>query len=113
MTTLSVLEMYRGDDRTLTVTADESLEGSVVRFTAKWSRHRDAEAIIAKSSEVDGEIAIDDAVATVTIDAADTDDLLPGPLYWDVEITDALAKVRTVAVGQLLIRSDVTGLGGS
>jgi hypothetical protein len=107
------LRMYRGDDRTLTVTATESLATAEVRWTARWSRHHDAEAVIEKSSlGVDPSITIAESVATVAIDAADTEDLLPGPLYWDVEITDDLGKVRTVAVGRLRLLPDVTFVTG-
>lgn len=99
--------MYRGDDRTLTITASESLTGSELRFTARTRRGAE-EAVIEKSS---GEgIALGDPATTalITIDAADTVDLAPGALYWDIEITDATDKVHTVAAGRLAILEDVT-----
>lgn len=104
---MSDLSMYRGDDRTLTITASEPLTGSDIRFTAKVSR-ADDEAVIEKTTGDGIEIGDPDTTATVTIDAADTEDLGPVNLRWDIEITDALGKVRTVAVGRLLILADVT-----
>lgn len=105
---MTELSMYRGDDRTLTITASESLAGvEDIRFTAKVAR-ADDEAVIAKSITDGIEIGDPDTTATVTIDAADTEDLGPVNLRWDIEITDALGKVRTVAVGRLLILPDVT-----
>ncbi len=101
------LAMYRGDDRQLVITASETMTGSVVRFTAKYAR-ADELAAIEKSSDAGG-IEIDDTVATVSIDAADTDSIAtPKTLRWDVEVTDAFGSVRTVATGRLIINTDVT-----
>jgi len=102
------LEMFRGDDRTLTITASESLTGSDIRFTAKRVPG-DGTAVIEKSTD-DGSITIgvdpDDTEAEV--DAADTEGAGTGVLRWDVEITDAEGKVRTVAIGTLRLRADIT-----
>lgn len=105
MTTLS---MYRGDDRMLTITASEDLEGSEITFSAKRSTRDDAPVLISKS--VGDGIAIGDPTtsAVVTLDAVDTADLAPGTLFWDIEVVDVLGKVHTVATGKLRIRRDVT-----
>lgn len=100
------LSMYRGDDRELTITASEDLTTSEVRFTARAQRSSPT-AVIAKSTETGG-IVVDTATATVAIDAADTQDLDPGALHWDVEVTDAIGLVRTVAIGRLAILRDIT-----
>lgn len=99
--------MYRGDDRTLTITASETLTGSEIRFTAK-AHKRDTDAVISKST-TDG-ITIGDPATTadITIDAADTEGLEPVALFWDIEVTDGTGKVRTVAVGRLAVMADIT-----
>lgn len=104
---MSYLSMFRGDDRTLTITATEDLAGSEIRFTAK-QRRSDAVAVIAKSLGSGITLGNPTTTAEVVIDAADTDDLDPVALYWDVEVTDATDKIRTVASGRLAIREDVS-----
>lgn len=106
---MSYLSMYRGDDRELTITASEDLSGSTVRFTAR-RRRSDVAAVIVKSSTA-GSIVISGMAATVTIDAADTEDQGRQALFWDVEVTDPAGKVHTVATGRLAILEDVTRAG--
>jgi hypothetical protein len=106
--TPDTLSMYRGDDRTLTITATEDMTGSEIHWTAKWSRSADEPVVIGKSTAEGITIGGPGTTATVTIDAADTRDLDPGPLYWDVEIIDTLGRVRTVAAGVLDLKADVT-----
>jgi hypothetical protein len=98
---MTILSMYRGDDRTLTITADQSLTGSEITFTARGKRREDSPVLIVKTTDV------------VTLDAEDTEDLTPGSLWWDVEVVDALGKVHTVAEGRLRVRLDATRLEGS
>ena len=105
---MSYIAMYRGDDRVLTITATASLTGSEVAFTAKRNRRdADADAVIRKSTGA-GSVSVDGATASVTIDAADTDELDPVALYWDVQVIDSSDKVRTVASGRLAVLADVT-----
>ncbi len=111
---MSYLSMTRGDDRTLTITASDSLAGSEVTFTAKRSRRdADVDAVIRKTTGAGVEIGTPDSTAVVTIDAADTEDLEPVALWWDVQIVDGDSLIRTVAQGRLSIAADITrqGLG--
>ena len=111
---MSVLSIYRGDDRTLTITASASLTDSEVTFTAKRSkRDADEDAVIQKTTGAGVEIGDPDTTAEVTIDAADTMDLEPVALYWDVQVVDGTGSVRTVAAGRLVIKADVTRSVGS
>lgn len=105
---MTSLAMYRGDDRALVITASESLTGSEVAFTAR--RRKDGETIIEKATGAGITIGSepDDEKATVTLAAADTADLEPGPLFWDVEVVDGSGATHTVATGILLIKADVT-----
>jgi hypothetical protein len=110
---MTILSMYRGDDRTLTITADQSLTGSEITFTARGKRREDSPVLIVKTTD-DGIVIGDPATtAVVTLDAEDTEDLTPGSLWWDVEVVDALGKVHTVAEGRLRVRLDATRLEGS
>ncbi len=106
---MTYLTMYRGDDRDITITATESLQDADVVFTAR-RRKSDTEAVIEKST-TDTNIVIGDdpfTTAVVTLDAADTVDLTPAALFWDVEVTDVDGKVHTVATGRLAILEDIT-----
>lgn len=48
------------------------------------------------------------STATITIDAADTEELEASRLYWDLEIVDGGGLVHTVATGVLNILPTVT-----
>lgn len=106
---MTSLAMHRGDDRTLAITASESLTGAAVTFSA--ARRKDADPEIVKTSP-DGGITIGDSpadtIATVTLAAADTEGLDPGPLFWDVQVVDESGLTHTVATGILLLKTDVT-----
>jgi hypothetical protein len=104
---MSYLSMYRGDDRVLDITASETLTGSTLRFTAK-QRRTDTEAVIEKSTGDGITIGSPATTASIAIDAADTEDLEPTVLFWDIEVTDVTGKVHTVATGRLEIHADVT-----
>ena len=104
------LEMKRGDDRTLTVTASESMEGADLTFTAKRTPW-DGDAVITKTT-ADGITIGDDPFteATIEIDPSDTNDLEDTPiaLHWDLQLEDAQGNIRTVADGRLAILTDIT-----
>lgn len=104
---MSYLSMYRGDDRVLTITASEPLTGAEIRFTARRYK-ADAEPIIEKTSAEGITLGDPATTAVITIDAADTVELDPVVLHWDIEITDATDKVHTVAAGRLAVIEDVT-----
>lgn len=105
---MSFLSMYRGDDRVITITASESLDGCDVWFTAKRRRSdADDDAVIQKTSPTD--ITIDGVTAQVAIDAADTAELDHGTaLFWDVQVFDTDGNLHTVASGRLSIVGDIT-----
>lgn len=102
---MTYLAIKRGDDRTLTVTASASMEGSDVTFTARHRRYSPDPAVITKTATVGPDPFL---TATITIDAADTEDLEPDVLYWDLQIVDGTDKTHTVADGRLAIEEDVT-----
>lgn len=104
---MTSLAMYRGDDRVLIITASEPLTGSEITFTAR-RRTTPRTPVIEKSVGAGVTIGEPDTQAEVTIDAADTANLEPGVLRWDVEVVDAIGKTHTVAMGQLVIKADVT-----
>lgn len=102
---MTYLSMTRGDDRVLEVTATESLDGSDVTFTARHRRYSE-DAVILKTSPAD--ITIAGPLASVTLAAADTADLDPDVLYWDIEVVDSGGSTHTVADGRLAIQGDVS-----
>lgn len=106
---MTTLALTRGDNRTITVTASEDLDGSAIVFTA---RHRkdDVLHVIRKTSETDGGIELGDPSTTVTIslEPEDTANLDPCVLRWDIEVVDSDDDTRTVASGSLLVKGDVS-----
>ena len=105
---MTYLSVTRGDDRELTVTATDSMEGADLVFTA---RHRPYSAIVIQKSTDANEIVVGAdpfTEATITLDAADTADLDPDVLYWDLQLVDSTDKTHTLATGRLAINPDVT-----
>lgn len=116
------MEMTRGDDREIVVEVAYTedfpavgiasgdpypLTGATVWFTAESS----VGAISKRSGsgiEISGSEAAEN-VATITIDAADTDALTGRTVYaWDIQIRSAGGKIWTVADGRLTVVPDVT-----
>jgi hypothetical protein len=104
---MNYLSMYRGDDRTLTITTTEDLSGSDIRFTAR-SRHGAPEPAILKQTGAGISLDEEGSSAVVTLDAADTADLDPCALVWDIQVVDGAGKTHTVATGWLVVLGDVT-----
>jgi hypothetical protein len=102
------MSIHRGDDRSLTVTASASMQGADLTFTARHRRH--SEEVLIEKISGDGITLGPDpfTTATITIDAADTEDLTPDVLYWDLQLVDSSDEVHTVADGRLAILEDVT-----
>lgn len=101
---MTYLSMKRGDDRELEITATESLAGADVTWTAR--RRPYSEDVLIQKTTPAG-ITVVGAVATVALDAADTADLEPDVLYWDVEVVQA-TRTHTIATGRLAVEPDVT-----
>lgn len=109
---MSSLTLTRGDTRTFDLVAGVDLSGKTVRWTAKYRRDDVmADAVFAKTSEVDGGIEVTNAVgglATVTIVAADWDAYVGrSALVWDLEIADG-DEPKTPLRGDIRVRQDVT-----
>ena len=108
---MSYHEIRRGDDRTLTVTASESMENADLTFTAKRARRDpDADAVIQKTTGAGITIAgTPFLTAEIVIEAADTDDLddVPVALHWDLQLQLA-SEVHTIAQGRLAVLQDIT-----
>jgi len=124
-----VITILRGDSLSVSITdlGDISTRTSLW-FTVKTSRaHTDAQAIIqieetaglmylnatdASARAANGDITVDDAVAgdiTITLDEAETDDLVPNErLYYDVQMLDAAGDVTTLALDMARVTADVT-----
>jgi hypothetical protein len=105
---VNFLSMYRGDDRIVTITSSEALTGSVVTFTAR--ARPGGPVLITKTNVDDGGLTIGDPATTaaIAIDAADTVDLEPSVLRWDVQVVDDEDKTHTVASGFLVLRADIS-----
>jgi hypothetical protein len=116
---MSDLSLYRGDDATFTVTANDSsgnavdLSGTTLIWTAKRSKFdADADAVLQKKSSDGGVTILTQSgatlgQATITVDAVDTDSLTRQTFcFWDLEVVDGSGKVRTLATGTLMIQLD-------
>lgn len=103
---MTYLAMTRGDDRTLTVTASEDLDGADLEFTARRRPYSDI--VIHKRLGAGITLGDPTTTAVVAIDADDTDDLTPDVLYWDLQVVDTANETHTVARGRLAIEPDIT-----
>lgn len=116
MSDLPTFEMFRGDDRTLSVDLSETgggaidLTGAAVRFTGKVNtQDADDDALIVKTvgdgitiaDPPTGEIAIDIAASDTSSFAGKVD------LVCDVQISVG-GKTRTVWLGRLTVLPDVS-----
>jgi len=102
--------MFRGDDETLTIVADQSItDAAEITFTLR-RRLRDDSPLQVQKTLTGGDVVVgdEDTEADVTLDSLDTIDLEPGMYVWDLEITDAYGLVHTGARGQLHLKADVT-----
>lgn len=111
------LTMTRGDDETLTVAvvyagAPVVLTGvQGIRFTAKYRTNQiDAQAVFMKTLG-NGVTVTDDVGGLISVDLVPADTVLVADnanLYFDVEVTDSIGKVRTPVKGRLLVEADVS-----
>ena len=105
---MTYFSVTQGDDRTLTITASSSLEDMDLTWTARHRRY--SEDVVIEKTTGSG-ITTGSApfrTAVIALDAADTRDLDPDVLYWDLQIVDGQAKTTTVASGRLAVEGDVT-----
>ena len=114
---MTALSMTRGDDESFDVVVKNKagavvdITGMSLRFTAKRRvTDPDDDAVI--TTTTGSGLTTTNASqgqARIDIDAADTDDLTETVvLSWDIQGTDELNKVRTLAHGRLRIGADVS-----
>jgi hypothetical protein len=118
----TLLQMYRGDTATFTVTLTDGtgapldLSGLDITFTAK--RHLLDTVPFIQKTLADGGIepagaSGDSGICTITIEPEDTSDLVATDRFlWDVQV-DSGTDVRTALMGRLVVRMDVTTTTGS
>jgi|GEM_PF-4150342 len=103
-------EMYSGDDQTIEITVTDDagdpvdLSGSELTFVIA----EDGSAEVTKAT-ADGDISITGAnnnVATIQLDASDTDDL-DGAYHIELQQTDSGNNVATLTRGTLSIKQDL------
>ena len=100
------LRITRGDQRTATITADDDLTGVPLTFTAKVNPW-DADAVFTKTSGDGIEVGSPTTTAVITFLAADTEDLDPIVLHWDLQ-AEVDGEPVTIADGRLAVRQDIT-----
>jgi hypothetical protein len=116
------ITLYRGDDRTLSVSVNDSdgdpvnLTSAKVWFTAKQRmRDLDADAVLFKRNTAaggsDAEITLTDAAngqAEVYIVPDDSDDIDAAHYTYDVQVTLSSGKTYTVVRGKIKFQESVT-----
>ncbi len=104
-------EMCAGDDKYLEFTVLTEA-GTVVNLTdcdVEWYLKESADsatALVTKTSEVGGDIAITDptgGIFQVALDPEDTEDLVPDKYFHGARITDTSSEIYTVAIGHATI----------
>lgn len=111
-------EIIRGDGRKyeIIVTDDDgdvvNISGAKIWFTVKKGyEDTDANAIFQLDSDTVTEIEITDAVAgkaVIYIKASDTSGLAIRSYFFDIQIVETGREPRTLIIGMLIVRVDVT-----
>ncbi len=104
--------MHRGDSATFGVSVLDTakvpvnITGATVRFTAKYRvSDLDSAALIQRVGVITNATL---GQAEIRLLPADTSALTgTTTLHYDVELTDATAKVQTISAGLLLVKADV------
>ena len=124
----STITIKRGDTLSASLTGlGDISSSSKLWFTVKTSLgDADADSIIqiddatgllylngadASARAANGSITVDDAAAgdiTIALDEAETDDLVPATLQYDVQMLDSSGDVSTLTEGQCGVSGDVT-----
>ncbi len=108
------LTIYSGDTAIITVTVTDSDNDNAAKdltgCSVTYAIYKKRVVYLKKTSADGGGIEITDADAgelTITLDPADTANLPGGEYEHEVQITDAIGNVSTVAVGTLTIKEDI------
>lgn len=115
------VEMFKGDNRKLKVTAirkdtnePQDLTDTKIRFSVK-ARLADETAAIFKHNSVDGggdtEVKVLDATGglfEIYLVPSDTQDMNPASYMYDIEIVTPLDEVYTLTRDRLILKDDVT-----
>lgn len=107
---MSIISLYQGDDRSVAIDVSTDITGAALTFLVKVRRlDADADAVITKT--IGSGITVTNAglgLATLTLDAADTEALSTDPFYrWELQAVDATNEVHTLAAGRFVLRDDL------
>ncbi len=113
---MTYLTIVRSDDETLDILVTDQDTGAAINLTGatlKWMAKRrrndaDVDALISKA--IGTGITVTNAaggVAEVAITAANTNAIVPGAYYWELQSVDAAAKTHTLAGGRIVILPDL------
>lgn len=107
---MSIISLYRGDDRTISVDVTTDITDAELTFLVKARRDAaDEDAVITKT--IGSGITVTNAstgLATISLDAADTADLPTEPFYrWEIQAVDAAGDTHTLAAGRFVLRTDL------
>jgi hypothetical protein len=111
------IEMYRGDDKTLTLTFKDStgttinITGYSIFFTVKdklsyTDDSSDSDSII--SSLVTSHTHATSGISELTILNSQTSTVTPGKYIYDIQLKDSSSKILTVVAGAFIMNADVT-----
>lgn len=113
---MSYLTIVRGDDETLDILVTDQDTGDPVDLASAeltWMTKRrrndvDADALIVKT--IGAGITVTNepgGAAEVVITSADTDAIVPGAYWWELQSVDATNRVATLAGGRIVILPDL------
>lgn len=117
---MSDLVAVRGDNETYDLTvvlpsgSPVNLTDATLWFTVKKNKYEaDSAALISKTSALNGGITIanqntDPGEAAIALVPTDTNKLVPGDYYFDVQMKSSTGTVTTLADGIIEITADVT-----
>ena len=111
--TVNLNPIFRGDSREylLTFTNGEGsaipITGWKVYFTVK-KNYRDDDAVAVIKKDISDHYDPENGKTKISLLPVDTDDVVPGDYYYDIQVKRAVDDIITVLAGKLEIKSDVT-----
>ena len=106
------LNLYRGDDRDITLSVSDSkgaidLSSYQARCQVRDSTRNNGKVLLTLSSD-DGSITVADNQLVLHVTHVDTATATWRQATYDVQLTDPQGKVKTIVRGQITLEHDVT-----
>lgn len=103
--------IYAGDDVDINVAVTDPATGdpkNLTGATVQWAMFKEYKGTVVVTKDTDDGVTITDAAngeLTISLDAADTEDVRPDIYAHEVEVTDGSGNVSTVTTGHITLKA--------